>query len=546
MSEPLRVNQPAPEGDDLQAMGREIARTFLLALRSFHSHGARNQIAVAAVKSLVQALNQGVRRHGRSELRVVEDFLYFGPQRLRLPRSDERMVGIVVQEFASRGIGSISLSVAATEAQAKDLLELLERHPKGGQDCFHRLYAETRQAGSPFMLAEPEVLGAGRPRDRNAPAVVAFPAGAVGAGPGEAEKGTPSGGATAEGNGQDQATRDPRLPYGTLGNEAGDDADAPAARGSRARCRSAFFTALAVHRAYYRGAQQGKPLPIRHAKRTVQSLVDMVLEGESAILGLTALKAHDNFAFFHSVNVCVLSVGLGKRLGLDRPQLVDLGMAALLHDLGKAVVPTGILGKAGALTPEELAHIHRHPHLGVRELLRLGGLNQQLYPAMVGSFEHHMNCDGTGQGYPKTAQPYRPHLFGRIVAIADCFDALSSKRVYRKHAQPHDDTLAYLLSLAGTKFDPVLVKLFVNLIGVYPVGSVVRLRSGRMGVVVSSPRAPGRCHLPLVRLLDPRTHEPSGEQVDLSRDEGDAENREVITAILDADQERVDLKRVFL
>jgi HD-GYP domain-containing protein (c-di-GMP phosphodiesterase class II) len=546
MSEPLCVTQPASEGNELQAMGREIARTLLLALRTFRSHGARNQIAVAAVKSLVQALNEGVLRNAGSELRVVEDFLYFGPRRLRLPRSDERMVGIVVQEFARRGIGSISLSIAATEAQVTTLLELLERNPEGGEDCFHRLYAETRQAGSPFMLAQPEALGAGRPRDRDAAAVGLLPADAVGVGPGEAEQGTPRSGATAERNDQDQAKQGPQLPFGTPGKETGDDAGVPAARGLRDRCRSAFFTALAVHRAYYRGAQQGKPLPFRHAKRTVQSLVDAVIEGESAILGLTTLKAHDNFAFFHSVNVCVLSVGLGKRLGLDRTQLVDLGMAALLHDLGKAVMPSGILGKAGALTPEELAHIHRHPHLGVRELLRFGGLNQQLYPAMVGCFEHHMSCDGTGQGYPKIAEPYRPHLFGRIVAIADCFDALSAKRVYRKRAHPHDETLAYLLSLAGTKFDPALVKLFVNLVGVYPVGSVVRLRSGRVGVVVSSPRAPGRSHMPLVRLLDPRTHEPLPEQVDLAREDGDADGREAITAILDAEQERIDLKRVFL
>ncbi len=546
MSEPLRVTPMAPEGDELQAMGREIVRTFLLALRSFRSHGARNQVAVAATKSLVQALNQGVLCNGGSELRVVEDFIYFGPRRLRLPRSDERMVGIVVQEFARRGIGSISLCMAATEAQVTTLLESRERHHEGGEDCIHILYGETPQAGTPFMLAQPEALGAGSSRDQDAAAVVLFPARAVGVGPGEAEKGTPRGGAGAEEIDQDQAKPSPRLPFGTAGNETGDDAGTPAARGSRDRCRNAFFTALTVHRAYYRGAQQGEPLPFRHAKRTVQSLVDAVLEGESAILGLTTLKAHDNYAFFHSVNVCVLSVGLGKRLGLDRSQLVDLGMAALLHDLGKAVVPIGVLGKAGALTPEELAHIQCHPHLGVRELLRFGGLNQQLYPAMVGCFEHHMSCDGTGQGYPKIAEPYRPHLFGRIVAIADCFDALSARRVYRKHAQPQDETLAYLLSLAGTKFDPVLVKLFVNLVGVYPVGSVVRLRSGRVGVVISSSRAPGRCDRPLVRLLDPRTHEPLPEQVDLSRQEGDAEGREAIEAILDAEQERIDLKRVFL
>jgi HD-GYP domain-containing protein (c-di-GMP phosphodiesterase class II) len=546
MSEPLRVTLPAPEDDELQAIGREIARTFLLALRTFRSHGAQNQVAVAAVKGLARALNQGVLRNGGSELRVVEDFIYFGSQRLRLPRSDERMVGIVVQELTRRGIGSISLSIATTEAQVTALLESLGRHHEGGEDCFHRLYAETRPAGSPFMLAQPKGLGAGGPRDQDAAAVVMFPEGGVGVGPGDADEETPMGKAGAGGNDQDQAKRGPRLPFRTTGMEMEDGFGAPAAHGLRDRCRSAFFTALAVHRAYYRGAQQGEPLPLRHAKRTVQSLVEVVLEGESAILGLTTLKAHDNFAFFHSVNVCVLSVGLGKRLGLDRAQLVDLGIAALLHDLGKAVVPAGIFGKGDALTPEESAQIQRHPHLGVRELLRLGGLSQQLYPAMVGCFEHHMNCDGMGQGYPKLAEPYRPHLFGRIVAIADCFDALSAKRVYRKRAQSHDETLAYLLSLAGTKFDSVLVRLFVNLVGVYPVGSVVRLRSGRVGVVVSSPQAPGQCRRPLVRLLDPCTHEPLPEQVDLSREEGNAAEREAITAILDAEQERIDLKRVFL
>lgn len=542
MSEPLRAIALVPEGDELQAMGREITRALLLALRSFRSHGAHNQIAVAAVKGLTQALNQGVLRNGGSELRAVEDFLYFGSHRLRLPRSDERMVGIVIQEFARRGLGSISLSVAATEAQVTALLGALLRHREGGEDCFHRLHAECRQASLPFTMAEPEALGTASQQSQDPAAVVARPSGARGVGPGEAEN-TASGDSTATPESpQDQTKRGPRLAF----ERAGDDAGAPAARGSRERCRNAFFTALAVHRAYYRGAQQGEPLPFRHAKRTVQSLVDVVLEGESAILGLTTLKARDNYAFFHSVNVCVLSVGLGKRLGLDRARLVDLGMAALLHDLGKAAVPAGILGKAGPLTPEELALVYRHPHLGVRELLRFGGLNQHLYLTMVGCFEHHMSYDGTGQGYPQVDPPYRPHLFGRIIAIADCFDALSAKRVYRKHAQPHDETLAYLLSLAGTKFDPVLVRLFVNLIGVYPIGSVVRLRSGRVGVVISSPQVPGRCHRPVVRLLDPGTLEPLPEQVDLAREEGDAGEGEAIAAILEAEHERIDLKRVFL
>ncbi len=546
MSEPLRAMSPAPEGGELQVMGREIVRAFLLALRSLRSHGPQNQITVAAVKGLVKAFNRGVLRGGDAELRVVEEFVYFGPERLRLPRSDRLLISAVVEELAWRGVGSISLSIAVTEHQVAALLDAFQRHHRGGEACLPRLCAELLAGGSPFRLSPGGTLNAGRARDGDPPAVIPALAAAAGNAPGAAESSPPRVEVSKTGQDPQRATRGSSAALGETARRAEDRNDASAAGRSRDRCRQAFLTAMAVHRAYYRGAQAGEPLPIRHVKRTVQSLVDVVLEAEPVILGLTALRAHDTYAFFHSVNVCILSVGLGKRLGLDRDRLVDLGLAALLHDLGKAAMPAGILTKEDKLTPAELAQIQTHPHLGVRELLRFGGLNPQLYPAMVGCFEHHLNYDGSGSGYPRTEEPYRPHLFGRIVAIADCFDALSSKRAYRKQAQPHDRTLAYLLSQSGTKFDPVLLKLFINLIGVYPIGSIVRLRSGRVGVVVSSPPEPSRCHRPRVRLLDPQTHEPRSEFVDLDREEEEGARRDAVLWILDTDRARTDLRRVFL
>ena len=214
----------------------------------------------------------------------------------------------------------------------------------------------------------------------------------------------------------------------------------------------------------------GKALRLKRAKRVVQSMIDQLLAAETNLLGLTNLRCYDEYTYNHSVNVGILSIAIGQRVGIGKNRLVDLGMAAVFHDIGKSCIPLAVLNKPGPFDEREWAVIRRHPVLGVKELLKLKGVDALTARIMQGAFEHHLNLDGSG--YPRVDYPRGVSLSGRIVAIADCYDALTSARVYRRTAETPDATLRYILQKSGTLYDPILAKLFVNVLGVYPAGTL--------------------------------------------------------------------------
>lgn len=222
------------------------------------------------------------------------------------------------------------------------------------------------------------------------------------------------------------------------------------------------------------------PLDLRKARLILNSLMDIIARDRVALLGVSAIKDYDEDTAHHSVNVSVLSLLVGAQLELDRTGLTALGLAALLHDIGKVRVPWEILTKAGSLTQEELEIVRRHTLYGAQILRGLPGLARL---AMVVAFEHHANYDLSG--YPAvTAKPV-PHIFTRIVQAADFYDAATSaRRVYQRAMLPHD-AITFILARAGKIFDPVVARIFVRQVGLYPVGSVVELDSGEVGVVVA-------------------------------------------------------------
>ena len=147
-----------------------------------------------------------------------------------------------------------------------------------------------------------------------------------------------------------------------------------------------------------------------------------------SITGLTTIRDYDDYTFVHSVNVTIFSVALGKRLGLTKLQLYDLGLAALFHDVGKSRVPLDVLNKAGGLNEEEWRIMQSHPWLGVLVLFGLRGYGEIPYRPMIAAYEHHMKIDLTG--YPASIRPRQMSMFSKIVAVADAFDAATSRRVY--------------------------------------------------------------------------------------------------------------------
>jgi len=264
---------------------------------------------------------------------------------------------------------------------------------------------------------------------------------------------------------------------------------------------------------------------IRRARRAVQALVDTFLEDETAVLALAQIRGHDVKLFHHSLNVCIQALLIGQRLGMTRRQLGELGLAALFHDLGKTVAPPA----ADSGEPAEPPDPRTHPSRGARLLLQEATAHEGMLKAAVAAYEHHVHFDGSG--FPDTG--YAPHLVSRIVAIADCYETLTSSNTYADiHHTPYD-ALFLMQSKAGTLFDPLLFKLFVNAIGIYPVGSLVKLTSGEYAIVAEGPADPTFLDQPRVRVVKTGegTLQPS-DVIDLAeRSDDESTSRRIAGAI---------------
>ena len=254
---------------------------------------------------------------------------------------------------------------------------------------------------------------------------------------------------------------------------------------------------------------------VRKAKRMVQGMVDIVMKDDGVLVGLSSIKDYDDYTYIHSVNVAVLSLCLGKRIGLSRVPLEHLGICALLHDLGKVEVPLEVLTKAGALNAKEWEEIRRHPITSAKQILMLNASNDLKSKIFLAPFEHHIKNDMTG--YPYTSAKQEVSLFGKILHITDVYDAMTSPRVYRPFAFSPDQTLSKMMEGSGSDYDPTLLKIFIRMMGAYPVGTLVELDTGEMGLVMESPKDPLDSH-PRVLLLekDGQGGVKGGGAVDLS------------------------------
>jgi HD-GYP domain-containing protein (c-di-GMP phosphodiesterase class II) len=477
---------PRRPSEDVQALGRELVRTLQVAYRTARTHGWNNEASLVAVDGLTAAVNATVAARGGFGLHVAGDLVYLDEARLRVDAAGYGFLEVLAGELTAQGIGSLLASGTVSAEQVREFLDVLYRAAGDPEEAAGRVNEELAETGSPFSVGPVREV-------------------------------------------QDLATGE---------SEQID---------KRERCKKAFFKALTVTQAMMKSAHLNQRLELRHAKRVVQNMVDLMMDEEFTFLGLTTLKAHDNYTFYHSVNVCIYSLALAKRTGMTRNQLAEVGVAALFHDLGKSKIPLAILRKTSAFTPEEWDVMRTHPEMGVKELVRMRGLSSLAFKSMMACFEHHLNYNESPGGYPRLTQPYRPHVIGRIVAIADCFDAMTTKRVYVKKATPRDKALSYMMSQAGTKFDPVLLRLFANMIGVFPVGTAVRLASGRLGVVTATPEDPNLCHRPRVLVItDDAGILRDGEPMDLWQRGPDGAYPDSILTAVDAESMGMDISKYFI
>ena len=230
--------------------------------------------------------------------------------------------------------------------------------------------------------------------------------------------------------------------------------------------------------AMFHEVRMGNAVSPEAAGTLVDEISDSVLRHPGALISLARLKSADDYTYLHSVAVCALMVALARQLGLDEPTTRELGMAGLLHDLGKAVIPLEILNKPGKLTDEEFTIIKSHPGEGHRMLVEGAGVGDVPLDVVL---HHHEKMDGSG--YPQRLKADQISLFARMGAVCDVYDAVTSNRPYKAGWDPAE-SIRRMADWCQGHFDGHVFQAFVKSIGIYPVGSLVKLESGRLAIVM--------------------------------------------------------------
>ncbi len=272
--------------------------------------------------------------------------------------------------------------------------------------------------------------------------------------------------------------------------------------------------------------EQGFIPDVSGIRDILEMLVGRVARSSVALSQVMALKEYENRSYLHSVNVALLAIRLGERLGMDHDELMTLAEAALLHDVGKTRVPVEILTKPGRPTEREWRAIRRHPLVGAEILSDLDGL-APLTPVVA--LEHHVDFVGDA-GYPYLGEDRRPHPLSQVVSVVDVYESVTGARSYREPATPARACLI-LARMAGEKLNPALVKAFVSVVTFFPIGTVVRTTRDEVGVVVET-HADDALH-PRILLVDPaRPDADPGPSIDLrTRDDQGEFLRDVARSI---------------
>ena len=415
--------------------GRQLTFAMYGALRAIKLYPVENAAVQKALSDLASQSREIATREGELDIRMSGEFIFVNHTRLRLELENFASFSHLLSVFRAAGVGTLGISAAA---EAKDWLILLS----------------LLQSGSP--TDDPEARLVELQSNLESVGVSAFVLGA------------------------------PQDASETLEQ-------------SKERAKRTYAQSVAATRDLMTSLRMGTSPTVKKIKRVVQGIVDQILSEETSLLGLTTLRDYDEYTFTHSVNVCIFAVALGKRLGLTRVQLYDLGIAALLHDIGKSRVPQEILNKPDGLNEAEWQVMSGHPWMGVLSLFNVRGAQELPYRAMIVAFEHHMKRDLTG--YPRVIRPRDLSLFSRIVATADGFDAATTRRAYQTVPMSPADVLREMRDNPRRGMDPIVVKAFINLTGIYPVGTLVILDSFELAVVHSPNPVADMLSRPIVRII---------------------------------------------
>ncbi|MGD0623230.1 MAG: HD-GYP domain-containing protein [Thermodesulfobacteriota bacterium] len=271
----------------------------------------------------------------------------------------------------------------------------------------------------------------------------------------------------------------------------------------------------------------GKNIESERVKRVVNNMIDSIFSNQAALISLTRIKDYDEYTFVHSINVCILCLTLGRHLNFSREELEQMGIGALLHDVGKMRIPSEILNKPGKLTEKEFSEIKKHPLYTLELLEKAKGISEASKHVAL---QHHERYNG--RGYPYGLKGEEIGRFGQIAAIIDVYDAITTDRVYKK-AIPLHEGIRMIYQGSKEDFNQILVERFIQCVGIYPTGTPVLLDSEEVGIVCAVNQE--KLLRPNVLLIyrDSKTRYPQPFVVDLTEKREDSQwfKRTIVTPI---------------
>lgn len=306
------------------------------------------------------------------------------------------------------------------------------------------------------------------------------------------------------------------------------------------RAKKTYEKVHAQVRNSFKDVRIGRALKSAEIRNSVEVITQSIIRNPDAMLLMTNMKAMDDYMVIHSLNVCILSLIFARFLGFDEPDMHDLGMGALLHDVGEIRLPKELLTKPTELSAEEHATVQKHTEYGASILKDSGGIPEE---AIDIALHHHERVDRSG--YPGKLGGQEISMNAKIVGIVDVYDSLTSTTPYRSYISS-TDALKSMYDWRGTLFDSVLVENFIKCLGIYPVGSTLELNSGEIGIVISaSPENRLYPKMLLVKDGQDKFYDPP-RIINLSQFKDREENRYEIKNIVQPEQVGVDLKRYIL
>jgi HD-GYP domain-containing protein (c-di-GMP phosphodiesterase class II) len=485
--QPQKMNKKPSEAmeADLSKLGNNLVTKFHVLMRISQIYDSKNVALHQFIQESLQTINTLVEREGSLSLKIMRDDFFLNEQRLRYSVEGFTSFKYLLTQWKKRLIGEVIFKGPVDERILREFIYTLISLDEGREENA-TLFTE--------QLINRDILS---------------------------------------------------IEVNPLEVFEGEEGEILHKEDQREVAQKVFFETIETIKEVITNIKGKKYADMRKLKRLAQKAVHLVMEDESILLGMTMIKNYDEYTFNHSVNVSIYSLAMGRRLGFSRKILTELGITALLHDIGKSKIPREVLNKPAPLDEGEWGLMKKHPLMGVEIVLNLKQLGEINPRMVIGIFDHHLKNDLSG--YPKLFRKKEMILFARIIQIADSYDAMTTPRIYKKIPYTPEQALAIMLRERDVHFDPILLKIFIGIIGIYPIGSLVLLNTHEIGIAYKPNYDSKWLDRPIVLIVArDEKGDAKKELVDLTETDGSGHYKRSIVKTLDPYKYHIDIAKYFL